>query len=56
MGWATTKENVTEAKLAITVLLGILTFPLGMFLRRAAHNGFRDAFAALGKTDGCTGG
>jgi hypothetical protein len=41
------KDNVTEAKLAITVLLGILTIPLGMFLRRAAHHGFRDAFANM---------
>ena len=41
------KDNVTEAKLAITVLLGILTIPVGMFLRRAAHHGFRDAFANL---------
>jgi hypothetical protein len=30
------KDNVTEAKLAITVLLGILTIPVGIFLRRAA--------------------
>ena len=41
------KDNVTEAKLAITVLLGILTIPVGMFLRRAAHHGFRDAFAYM---------
>ena len=41
------KDNVTEAKLAITVLLGILTIPVGMFLRRAAHHGFRDAFANM---------
>ena len=41
------KDNATEAKLAITVLLGILTIPVGMFLRRAAHHGFRDAFANL---------
>ena len=44
------KDNVTEAKLAITVLLGILTIPVGMFLRRAAHHGFRDAFANLGES------
>ena len=37
------KYNVTEAKLAITVLLGILTISVGMYLRRAAHHGFRDA-------------
>jgi len=41
------KDNVTEAKLAITVLLGILTIPVGMFLRRAAHHGFRDAFVHM---------
>ena len=41
------KDNVTEAKLAITVLLGIFTIPVGMFLRRAAHHGFRDAFAYM---------
>ena len=41
------KDNVTEAELAITVLLGILTIAVGMFLRRAAHHGFRDAFANL---------
>ena len=44
------KDNITEAKLAITVLLGILTIPVGMFLRRAAHHGFRDAFANLGES------
>ena len=41
------KDNVTEAKSAITVLLGILTIPVGTFLRRAAHHGFRDAFASM---------
>ena len=41
------KDNVTEAKLAITVLLGLLTIPGGMFLRRAADHGFRDAFASM---------
>ena len=38
------EDNVTEVKLAITVLLGILAYPVGIFLRRAAHHGFRDAF------------
>ena len=43
------KDNVTEAKLAITVLLGILTIPVGIFLRRTAYHGFRKAFEeALG--------
>ena len=41
------ENNVAEAKLAVTILLAILTVPVGIFLRRAAHDGFRDAF----KTD-----
>ena len=41
------EDNVTEAKLAITVLLGILACPVGMFLRRAAHHGFRDSFRTM---------
>ena len=41
------EDNVTEAKLAITILLGILTYPVGKFLRKAAHQGFRDAFAYM---------
>ena len=49
------KDNVTEAKLAITVLLGILTIPVGMFLRRAAHFGFRGAFAKLNESGGMQG-
>ena len=41
--------NVTEAKLALTVLLAVLTIPIGIFLRRAAYHGFRKAFnEALG--------
>ena len=43
-GMAHYEDNVTEVKLAITVLLGILAYPVGIFLRRAAHHGFRDAF------------
>ena len=43
------KDNVTEAKLALTVLLALLTIPIGIFLRRAAYHGFRKAFKeALG--------
>ena len=43
------KDNVTEAKLALTVLLALLTIPIGIFLRRAAYHGFRKAFnEALG--------
>ena len=41
------EDNVAEVKLAITILLGILTYPVGMFLRKAAHHGFRDAFAYM---------
>ena len=43
------EDNVTEAKLALTVLLALLTIPIGIFLRRAAYHGFRKAFnEALG--------
>ena len=38
------KQNIIEAKLTFTALLGILTIPAGMFLRKAAHHGFRAAF------------
>ena len=38
------EDNVTEAKLAVTLLLAILTFPIGVFLRRSAYHGFRQAF------------
>ena len=41
------EDNVTEVKLAITVLLGILAYPVGMFLRRSAYHGFRQAFIDL---------
>ena len=41
------EDNVTEAKLAITVVLGVLTVPVGMFLRRSALHGFRDAIRML---------
>ena len=38
------KDNVTEAKLAVTLLFAILTFPIGVFLRRCAYHGFHEAF------------
>ena len=38
------EDNVTDGKLAITVLLGLLTIPLALFLHKAARNGLRDAF------------
>ena len=38
------EDNVTEAKLALTVLLALLTIPIGIFLRMAAYHGFRKAF------------
>ena len=41
------EDNVTEAKLAVTLLLAILTFPIGVFLRRSAYHGFRQAFIDL---------
>ena len=41
------EDNVTEAKLALTVLLALLTIPIGIFLRRAAYHGFRKAFKDL---------
>ena len=41
------EDNVTEAKLAITVVLGVLTVPVGMFLRRSGLHGFRDAIRML---------
>ena len=47
--------NVTEAKLAFTLLLGILTYPIGMFLRTAAHRGFRETIRSLKDTRGHSG-
>ena len=38
------EDNVTEAKLVLTVLLAVLTIPSGIFLRKAAYHGFRKAF------------
>ena len=40
-------NNDTEVKLAIPVLLGILAYPVGMSLRRAAHHVCRDAFSNM---------
>ena len=42
--------NVAETKLAVTILLAILTIPIGIFLHRAAHHGFRDAFRKFGES------
>ena len=36
--------NVAESKFAVTILVAILTFPIGVFLRRSAYHGFRQAF------------
>ena len=44
------ESNVAETKLAVTVLLAMLTVPIGLFLHRAAHNGFRDAFRKFGES------
>ena len=38
------EDNVTEGKLVLTVLLALLTIPIGIFLRRTAYHGFRKAF------------
>ena len=40
----THNENVPELRLAVTFVLALLTFPIGMFLRRSAYHGFRQAF------------
>ena len=39
--------DVAESKLAMTILLAILTIPVGIFLRRVASHGFRKAFKDL---------
>ena len=44
------ESNVAETKLAVTILLAMLTVPIGLFLHRAAHNGFRDAFRKFGES------
>ena len=43
----TYNENVPELRLAVTFVLALLTFPIGMFLRRSAYHGFRRAFKDL---------
>ena len=43
----TYNENVPELRLAVTFVLALLTFPIGMFLRRSAYHGFRQAFKDL---------
>ena len=40
----TYNDNVPELRLAFTFLLAVLTFPVGVFLRRSAYHGFRQAF------------
>ena len=40
-------DNVAEVKLAVTILLAILTIPVGIFLRRVAYQGFSKAFKDL---------
>ena len=44
------ESDVAETKLAVTILLAMLTVPIGLFLHRAAHNGFRDAFRKFGES------
>ena len=41
------KGDVAEIKLAVIILVAILTFPIGVFLRRSAYHGFREAFKDL---------
>ena len=43
----TYNDNVTELRLAVTFLLAVLTFPIGVFLRRTAYHGFLKAFKDL---------
>ena len=43
----TYNENVPELRLAVTFVLALLTFPIGVFLRRSAYHGFREAFKDL---------
>ena len=43
----TYNENVPELRLAVTFVLALLTFPIGLFLRRSAYHGFRQAFKDL---------
>ena len=43
----TYNENVPELRLAVTFLLAVVTFPIGVFLRRSAYHGFRQAFIDL---------
>ena len=40
----TYNDNVPELRLAVTFLLAVVTFPIGVFLRRSAYHGFREAF------------
>ena len=43
----TYNENVPELRLAVIFALAVLTFPIGVFLRRSAYHGFRRAFKDL---------
>ena len=43
----TYNDNVPELRLAVTFLLAVVTFPIGVFLRRTAYHGFRKAFKDL---------
>ena len=46
---------VAESKLAVTILIAILTIPVGIFLRRVAFQGFSKAFKDLLSSGGWTG-
>ena len=43
----TYNDDVPELRLAVTFVLALLTFPIGVFLRRSAYHGFRQAFIDL---------
>ena len=43
----TYNDDVPELRLAVTFLLAVVTFPIGVFLRRSAYHGFRKAFKDL---------
>ena len=44
------ESRAEEAKLAFAILLGVLAFPLGLFVRRWAHRGFTKALSVWAPT------
>ena len=43
----TYNDNIPEARLAVIFFLDVLTFPIGIFLRRTAYHAFRKALKDL---------